>query len=59
MRYDHDDAIAFRVYPVYQQQLLTANAVDFDDLLFHVARLLRENPEIRARTGCAVQVHHG
>ncbi len=36
------------MYPVYQQQLLTANAVDFDDLLFHVAHLLRENPEIRS-----------
>ena len=42
------DAIAARVYPVYQQQLLTANAVDFDDLLLHVARLLRENPEVRS-----------
>ena len=41
------DSIAARVYPVYQQQLLTANAVDFDDLLLHIARLLRENPEIR------------
>ena len=42
------DAIAARVYPVYRQQLLTANAVDFDDLLFHIAHLLRENPEIRS-----------
>ena len=41
------DAVAARVYPVYQQQLLTANAVDFDDLLMHVARMLRENPELR------------
>ncbi len=41
------DAIAARVYPVYQQQLLTANAVDFDDLLLHIAHLLRENPEVR------------
>lgn len=41
------DQIAARVYPVYQQQLLTANAVDFDDLLLHIARLLRENPEVR------------
>lgn len=44
----HGDALAARVYPVYQQQLLTANAVDFDDLLFHVANLLRENPEVRS-----------
>ncbi|MAI34547.1 MAG: AAA family ATPase [Rhodopirellula sp.] len=42
------DAIAARVYPVYQKQLLTANAVDFDDLLLHIARLLRENPEVRS-----------
>ncbi|NNE00522.1 MAG: UvrD-helicase domain-containing protein [Pirellulaceae bacterium] len=44
----HGDAISARVYPVYQQQLLTANAVDFDDLLFHIANLLRETPEVRA-----------
>ncbi|WP_283433423.1 ATP-dependent helicase [Neorhodopirellula lusitana] len=42
------DTVAARVYPVYQQQLLLANAVDFDDLLYHFARLLRENPEVRA-----------
>ena len=41
------DAVASRVYPIYQRQLLTANAVDFDDLLLHVAILLRENPELR------------
>ncbi len=41
------DAVAAKVYPVYQQQLLTANAVDFDDLLFHVAIMLRNNPELR------------
>lgn len=42
------DTIAARVYPVYQRQLLTANAVDFDDLLLHIAHLLRENPEVRS-----------
>ncbi|MGI6400929.1 MAG: ATP-dependent helicase [Thermoguttaceae bacterium] len=36
-------------YPAYQAALKKANAVDFDDLLFHVAVLLKENPEIRAR----------
>ncbi len=41
------DALAAKVYPVYQQQLLTANAVDFDDLLLHIANLLRENPDLR------------
>jgi len=36
-----------RAYPEYQVQLAKANAADFDDLLLHVATLLRENPEIR------------
>jgi DNA helicase-2/ATP-dependent DNA helicase PcrA len=35
-------------YPAYQRQLAQSNAADFDDLLFHVATLLRENAEIRA-----------
>ena len=39
--------IVERVYPTYQKRLLAANAVDFDDLLMHVARLLKENPELR------------
>ncbi|WP_146524988.1 ATP-dependent helicase [Novipirellula artificiosorum] len=41
--------MASKVYPQYQQQLLTANAVDFDDLLLHIALLLRDNPELRAQ----------
>ncbi|MEX0675690.1 MAG: UvrD-helicase domain-containing protein, partial [Pirellulales bacterium] len=40
--------IVSRVYPVYQARLLASAAVDFDDLLLHVAMLLRENPETRA-----------
>jgi DNA helicase II / ATP-dependent DNA helicase PcrA len=35
------------VYPAYQAQLRSSNAADFDDLLLHVATLLRENPEVR------------
>ena len=35
------------VYPLYQQQLLAAAAVDFDDLLLHTATLLADHPEIR------------
>ena len=42
------DAVVARVYPKYQQRLLTANAVDFDDLLVHVAKLLEENADLRA-----------
>ncbi|MEL6107359.1 MAG: UvrD-helicase domain-containing protein [Planctomycetota bacterium] len=41
------ERVAARVYPVYQQHLLTANAVDFDDLLLHAANLLRQTPELR------------
>ena len=40
-------AIVQEAYPVYQRRLLGANAVDFDDLLLHVACLLRANPELR------------
>jgi DNA helicase-2/ATP-dependent DNA helicase PcrA len=36
-----------KIYPAYQRRLLQANAVDFDDLLLHVAVMLRENPELR------------
>ncbi|GHT18874.1 DNA helicase [Planctomycetales bacterium] len=35
------------IYPQYQDELRRANAVDFDDLLLHVAVLLQENPEVR------------
>ena len=37
-----------QVYPAYQEQLAASNAADFDDLLLHVATLLRDNPEVRA-----------
>jgi DNA helicase-2/ATP-dependent DNA helicase PcrA len=43
------DALVARVYPKYQQRLLAANAVDFDDILVHVARLLEEQPDLRAQ----------
>ncbi|HEY4761997.1 MAG TPA: UvrD-helicase domain-containing protein [Thermoguttaceae bacterium] len=35
------------IYPAYQSILLSSNAVDFDDLLLHVATLLRDHPEVR------------
>jgi DNA helicase-2/ATP-dependent DNA helicase PcrA len=40
-------AVVKRVYPAYQERLRRSNAVDFDDLLLHVATLLRENSEVR------------
>jgi len=42
-------SVVEQVYPAYQSQLAKSNAADFDDLLLHVATLLRENPEIRGR----------
>ena len=41
-------SVVARVYPAYQARLLASSAVDFDDLLLHVASLLKENPETRA-----------
>ena len=42
------EAIAAEIYPDYQKRLLASNAVDFDDLLMHVALLLRDNAELRS-----------
>ncbi|MDR1958083.1 MAG: UvrD-helicase domain-containing protein [Planctomycetaceae bacterium] len=35
------------VYPAYQDALKRANAVDFDDLLLHIAVMLRSHEEVR------------
>jgi DNA helicase II / ATP-dependent DNA helicase PcrA len=43
----HLEAVVCKVFPRYQQALLAANAVDFDDLLIHVATMLSENEELR------------
>ncbi len=40
-------AVVAEVFPHYQRRLLDCNAVDFDDLLLHVAMMLRENGELR------------
>ncbi len=42
-------AVVARIYPEYQQRLIASNACDFDDLLLHVATLLREQDELRAQ----------
>ena len=41
------DEIVQRVYTRYQELLLNANALDFDDLLLWVAYLLEDFPEVR------------
>ncbi len=43
------EKLAAKIYPVYQQQLLDANAMDFDDLLGETVRLFVEHPEALAR----------
>jgi DNA helicase-2/ATP-dependent DNA helicase PcrA len=40
--------VVAEVYPAYQERMLASSAVDFDDLLLHVARLLHDHAEIRA-----------
>ncbi|QEG34589.1 ATP-dependent helicase [Bythopirellula goksoeyrii] len=40
--------IVAEVYPAYQKRLIASSAVDFDDLLLHVAQLLFQSPEVRA-----------
>ncbi|MBI4568554.1 MAG: UvrD-helicase domain-containing protein [Planctomycetes bacterium] len=44
---DYFDQKVFDVYPVYQETLRRRNAMDFDDLLVNVVRLLRENADAR------------
>jgi DNA helicase-2/ATP-dependent DNA helicase PcrA len=46
---DYFSEVVLRVYERYQAALLMNNALDFDDLLFEVVRLLREQPELRSR----------
>ncbi|HKD38582.1 MAG TPA: UvrD-helicase domain-containing protein, partial [Pirellulales bacterium] len=41
--------IVAQVYSAYQKRLLDSSAVDFDDLLLHVATLLQESAEVRER----------
>lgn len=45
---DHLEMVTAKAYRRYQERLLEANAVDFDDLLMHTVSLLEQNPELRA-----------
>lgn len=40
------EKMIYEVYRRYQQELMTANAMDFDDLLWNGARLLEQNRDI-------------
>jgi DNA helicase-2/ATP-dependent DNA helicase PcrA len=46
---DYFSEVVLRIYERYQASLLANNALDFDDLLFWVVRLLHEHPEVRSR----------
>ena len=37
-------SVVARIYPKYQARLLASNAVDFDDMLLHVARAVARQP---------------
>lgn len=43
-----EDTVA-KIYPLYQKQLTTNSAMDFDDLLMKTVLLLQNNPEVLAR----------
>ncbi|MBC7811387.1 MAG: UvrD-helicase domain-containing protein, partial [Burkholderiales bacterium] len=46
---DYFSEIVGRVYPRYQQVLISNNAMDFDDLLMQMALLMRDNANVRER----------
>ena len=54
--HSYREEVVARVYARYEELLRANNAVDFDDLLFWAARLLRENPAVREKY--ATRFHH-
>lgn len=43
---EYYDLVIAKVYKLYQQKLLDANAMDFDDLICHTVRLFEQNPDV-------------
>lgn len=52
---DFFEQTVLKVYPLYEKKLRDANALDFDDLLFWVARMLRQFPDIRGELDARFQ----
>jgi DNA helicase-2/ATP-dependent DNA helicase PcrA len=46
---DYYAKVVAEVYPLYQQKLVKANALDFDDLLMYMVDILRLYPEVREK----------
>jgi ATP-dependent DNA helicase PcrA len=46
---DYYEKVVADVYPLYQQKLIKANALDFDDLLMYTVNILNLFPEVRAK----------
>jgi len=46
---DFWEQIVAKVYARYQEKLVRSNAVDFDDLIMYVVRLLQSHPEVKRR----------
>lgn len=46
---DYYEKVAARVYPLYQEKLLKADALDFDDLLMFTVDILKLFPEVRGK----------
>ncbi len=45
--HDPGNAIYAKLYARYEEYLHAANALDFDDIIFHTVTLLKENPEAK------------
>ena len=45
---DHVEAVAGKVFALYQKRLRESSAVDFDDLLVHLVTIVKEHPDVRA-----------
>ncbi|WP_165249862.1 ATP-dependent helicase [Paludisphaera soli] len=45
---DDRDRLVAKVYAGYEEKLRAASAVDFDDLLVHVVKILKEHRDVRA-----------
>ncbi len=46
---DFYEKVVADVYPVYQNKLIKANALDFDDLLMYAVDILNRFPEVKAK----------